>query len=149
MKKKWISMLLICLIAFSSVSALADWGAIVKKNAKVYRDAGLKRCTGALPKYTSVAVLATQGNKAMIKSRGTTLYIRKSALRWPWSDAEIWHSSVKKNCYVYDYPSRNARKLAKVKKGATVIEVCSYGGWTMVKNPNNAYYGYIRSSNLE
>ena len=41
MKKK-IALLLVVLIALSSVTALADYGAILKKDARIYADAKMK-----------------------------------------------------------------------------------------------------------
>ena len=55
MKKK-LALLLVLLIALSSATALADYGAILKKNARIYTNAKMKTSLGKIPKYISVIV---------------------------------------------------------------------------------------------
>ena len=75
MKKK-IVFLLVVLIALSTVTAMADYGAILKKDAKIYSDARMKNSLGTIPKYISVVVKSVKSGKAKINFRGCTVYMR-------------------------------------------------------------------------
>ena len=56
---------------------------------------------------------------------------------------------VKRSCYVYDYPSTSARKLARVMKGRLLTGFKEKGSWSIVMNSLEKHYGYIKTSNLE
>ena len=160
MKKK-LALLLVLLIALSSATALADYGAILKKNARIYTNAKMKTSLGKIPKYISVIVKSVKSGKAKINYRGKTVYIKGKYLSRPWIDFQekrkkqgIDHLEdclryVKKTCYVYDYPSTGAKKLKKVKKGRVLTGFREKGGWSIVMDSSEKYYGYIKTSNLE
>ena len=160
MKRK-IAFILVILIVFSTASALADYGAILKKNAKIYTDAKMRNSLGTLPKYLAVIVKSNKSGKAKINFRGYTVYIRSKYLQRPWIDLQkkrekqgIEHTEdclryVKKSCYVYDYPSTGAKKLARVNKGKVLTGFKEKGGWSIVMDRTDTYYGYIKTSNLE
>ena len=161
MKKRAFSLLLICLLICSAFSALADYGAILKSDAKVYRDPKLRSSVGTLQKYQAVVVLSMQSGKAKITARGKTVYIHNRYLGRPWIDFQkkrkkqgIDHLEdclryVKKTCYVYDYPGTKAKKLKKVRKGTVLIGFGESGGWSIVMDKTETYYGYIKTSKLE
>lgn len=159
--KRRIAFLLVVLIALSTATALADYGAILKKNAKIYSDAKMKNSLGTIPKYISVVVKSVKSGRAKINFRGYTVYIKSKYLSRPWITFQrkrkkqgIDHLEdclryVKKSCYVYDYPSTGAKKLKRVKKGRILTGFKEKGGWSIVMDSSEKYYGYIKSSNLE
>ena len=61
--KRRIAFLLVVLIALSTATALADYGAILKKNAKIYSDAKMKNSLGTIPKYISVVVKSVKSGR--------------------------------------------------------------------------------------
>ena len=160
MKRK-IAFILLFLIIFSTASALADYGAILKKDARIYSDAKMKNSLGTIPKYISVVVKGVKSGRAKINFRGYTVYMKSKYLSRPWIDFQkkrkkqgIDHLEdclryVKKSCYVYDYPSTGAKKLARVKKGRILTGFKEKGGWSIVMDKTEKYYGYIKTSNLE
>lgn len=159
--KRRIAFLLVVLIALSTATALADYGAILKKNAKIYSDAKMKNSLGTIPKYISVVVKSVKSERAKINFRGYTVYIKSKYLSRPWITFQrkrkkqgIDHLEdclryVKKSCYVYDYPSTGAKKLKRVKKGRILTGFKEKGGWSIVMDSSEKYYGYIKTSNLE
>ena len=159
--KKLISVALVVLFALSSASALADYGAVLKKDAAIYMDAKMKVSLGRIPRYTSVVVKSSNSGKAKIVVRGYTAFIRSKYLSRPWIDFQrkrakqgIEHLEdclryVKKACYVYDYPGKGAKKLKKIKKGRVLTGFMEKGGWSIVMDSSEKYYGYIKTSNLE
>ena len=159
--KRRIAFLLVVLIALSTATALADYGAILKKNAKIYSDAKMKNSLGTIPKYISVVVKSVKSGRAKINFRGYTVYIKSKYLSRPWITFQrkrkkqgIDHLDdclryVKKSCYVYDYPSTGAKKLKRVKKGRILTGFKEKGGWSIVMDSSEKYYGYIKTSNLE
>lgn len=159
--KRRIAFLLVVLIALSTATALADYGAILKKNAKIYSDAKMKNSLGTIPKYISVVVKSVKSGRAKINFRGYTVYIKSKYLSRPWITFQrkrkkqgIDHLEdclryVKKSCYVYDYPSTGAKKLKRVKKGRILTGFKEKGGWSIVMDSSEKYYGYIKTSNLE
>ncbi len=160
MKKK-IALMLVVLIALSSVTALADYGAILKKDARIYADAKMKNALGTIPKYIAVIVKSVKSGRAKINFRGYTVYMKSKHLSRPWIDFQkkrkkqgIDHLEdclryVKKRCYVYDYPSTSAKKLKRVKRGRVLTGFKEKGGWSIVMDKTEKYYGYIKTSNLE
>ena len=160
MKKK-IALLLVVLIVLSTVTALADYGAILKKDAKIYTDAKMKNSLGTIPKYIAVVVKSVKSGRAKINFRGYTVFMKSKYLSRPWIDFQkkrlkqgIEHTEdclryVKKSCYVYDYPSTGAKKLARVNKGKVLTGFKEKGGWSIVMDRTDTYYGYIKTSNLE
>ena len=160
MKRK-IALLLVLLIAISTITAQADYGAILKKNAKIYTDAKMKNSLGTIPKYIAVVVKSVKSGRAKINFRGYTVYMKSKYLSRPWIDLQkkrekqgINHTEdclryVKKSCYVYDYPSTGAKKLKRVKKGRILTGFKEKGGWSIVMDKTEKYYGYIKTSNLE
>lgn len=159
--KRRIAFLLVVLIALSTATALADYGAILKKNAKIYSDAKMKNSLGTIPKYISVVVKSVKSGRAKINFRGYTVYIKSKYLSRPWITFQrkrkkqgIDHLEdclryVKKSCYVYDYPSTGAKKLKRVKKGRILTGFKEKGGWSILMDSSEKYYGYIKTSNLE
>ena len=160
MKKK-IALMLVVLIALSSVTALAEYGAILKKDARIYADAKMKNALGTIPKYIAVIVKSVKSGRAKINFRGYTVYMESKHLSRPWIDFQkkrkkqgIDHLEdclryVKKRCYVYDYPSTSAKKLKRVKRGRVLTGFKEKGGWSIVMDKTEKYYGYIKTSNLE
>ena len=160
MKKK-IALLLVVLIVLSTVTALADYGAILKKDAKIYTDAKMKSSLGTIPKYFAVVVKSAKSGRAKINFRGYTVYMKSKYLSRPWITFQkkrrkqgIDHLEdclryVKKSCYVYDYPNTGAKKLKRVKKGKVLTGFKEKGGWSIVMDSSETYYGYIKTSNLE
>jgi len=61
--KRRIAFLLVVLIALSTATALADYGAILKKNAKIYSDEKMKNSLGTIPKYISVVVKSVKSGR--------------------------------------------------------------------------------------
>ena len=160
MKKK-IALLLAILFALSTVSALADYGAILKKDAKIYADAKMHHSLGTIPKYIAVVVKSVKSGRAKINFRGYTVYMKSKYLSRPWIGFQkkrkkqgIDHLEdclryVKRSCYVYDYPSTSAKKLKRVKRGRILTGFKEKGGWSIVMDSSEIYYGYIKTSNLE
>jgi len=160
MKKK-IALLLIVLIVLFSVTALADYGAILNKDARIYADAKMKNALGTIPKYIAVVVKSVKSGSAKIDFRGNAVYMRRKYLSRPWIDFQkkrkkqgIDHLEdclryVKRSCYVYDYPSTSAKKLKRVRRGRVLTGFKEKGGWSIVMDKTEKYYGYIKTSNLE
>lgn len=156
-----VALILVLSFLASGVAALADYGAILNKNGKIYADAKMSKSLGTIPKYISVGVKSVKSGKAKINFRGYTVYVRSKYLSRPWIDFQkkrrkqgIDHLEdclryVKRSCYVYDYPSTSAKKLARVKKGRILTGFKEKGGWSIVMDSSETYYGYIKTSNLE
>ena len=159
--KKMLAFLLAFLFSLSFVGGIADFGAILNKGARIYANASMEIALGTIPKYASVAVKSIKSGKAKISLRGYTVYVRSECLSRPWIDFQerrkkqgIDHLEdclryVKKSCYVFDYPSTNAKKLKKVKKGWILTGFKEAGGWSVVMDSTDTFYGYIKTSNLE
>ncbi len=159
--KKQVSLLLVVLIALSSATALADYGAVLKKDTRIYADAKMKNALGTIPKYLAVVVKSVRSGRAKVNLRGYTVYMKRQSLSRPWIDFQkkrrkqgIDHLEdclryVKKSCYVYDYPGTGAKKLAKVKRGRVLTGFKEKNGWSIVMDQTEKYYGYIKTSNLE
>lgn len=159
MKKK-LAFALICLLLLSSVTALADYGAIMRKNTNAYANSKLSTPVGTIPKYAAVVVKSVKSGKAKVSFRGYTVYVKSNSLQRPFDDytykevvveggnTEDTIRYVKKTCYVYDYPSTKAHKLKKVKKGTILSGFMEKGGWSIVLDRSNTYYGYVKTSNL-
>ena len=159
--KKVLAVILVFLFLFASVGALADYGAILKKNARVYADSGLRTPVGTLPRYLAVKVKSVKSGKAKISVRGSTVYVRSRYLQRPWIDflkerrkqgidhLEDCIRYVRKTCYVYDYPNTKAKKLKRVKKGTELTGFMEKNGWSIVMDPSEKFYGYILTSKLE
>lgn len=158
---KKTALLLAILFALSTVTALADYGVILKKDTKIYADAKMRYSLGTIPKYISVVVKSVESGRAKINFRGYTVYMKSKYLSRPWIDFQkkrkkqgIDHLEdclryVKRSCYVYDYPSTSAKKLGRVKKGKVLTGFKEKGGWSIVMDSSEKYYGYIKTSNLE
>jgi len=154
------ALILVLTFLSSGVAALADYGAILNKNAKIYADAKMNKSLGTIPKYTSVGVRSVKSGKAKINFRGYTVYVRSKYLSRPWITFQkkrkkqgIDHLEdclryVKRSCYVYDYPSTSAKKIGRAKKGKILTGFKESGGWSIVLDYSETYYGYIKTSNL-
>ena len=154
------ALILVLTFLSSGVAALADYGAILNKNAKIYADAKMNKSLGTIPKYTSVGVKSVKSGKAKINFRGYTVYVRSKYLSRPWITFQkkrkkqgIDHLEdclryVKRSCYVYDYPSTSAKKIGRVEKGKILTGFKESGGWSIVLDYSETYYGYIKTSNL-
>ena len=159
--KKMVALILALMIIISTATAFADYGAILKQDASIYSDSGMRTSLGTLPKHIAVIVKSVESGKAKISFRGYIVYIRSKYLQRPWLDFQkerkkqgIEHLEdclryIKKTCYVYDYPSAKAKKLKKLKKGTILTGFKENGGWSIVMDKSETYYGYIMTSKLE
>ena len=155
------TLILTLLSLFASAGALAEYGAVIRRDANMYLDSGMRTPIGQLPKHTAVVVKAVKSGKAMLFFRNSIVYVYKKDLWRPWEayvnrvvvreggNLEDTNRYVTKTCYIYDYPSTGAFKLRKVKKGTMLSGFKEFGGWSIVMDRNNTYYGYVKTSNLE
>lgn len=160
MKKK-ITLLIAVLLLLSCVTALADYGAVLKRDTIYYSDSSLSNSIWSLPKYTAVAVKSVNLGKAEITLDGKSFWISSTYFAYPWKDilkkyygngTESYDDTgvyVKRTCYIYDNPDISlVNQKSKVKKGTKFHACGEKNGWVMVIDLDQRFYGYIKSSNL-
>ena len=153
--------MLAILFSISSVSALAEYGAVLMENAVAYTEADLSGTEVVMPGFTAVVVKSEKSGKTEILFGGDTLYIDSESLGKPWEDFQekrskegIEHTEdciryVKETCTVYDFPSTEAHSLKQVKEGTELTGFMEKDGWSIVMDESETYYGYIQTSFLE
>lgn len=158
---KKFAILLAILFCIATASALAEYGAIIREDATAYTESDLSGTEIALPRFTAVVVKSEESGRAEILFGGDTLYIDSGSLSQPWVDFQekrskqgIEHTEdciryVKETCTVYDYPSAEAHSLKQVKEGTVLTGFMEQGGWSIVMDESETYYGYIETSCLE
>lgn len=149
--------LIIMMLLALATPAIADYGAVASRKAKLYTDEELVSEVGTLAKYTAVVVQKVSSGVARIKHDGKVYFVSNKALTKPWDTLEArlhskgidttweYNRYTKKSCYVYTYPSKSAAKK-KVKKNLDLSACHVKDGWTLVEC--NGYYGYIQSKYL-
>lgn len=114
--KKFFTITIVLVLLLSSVTALADYGAILKRDTFYYRDSSLKNSVSPLFKYTAVAIRNVDHGKAEITLDGESFWISSKHLVYPWKDilkkyygngTDSYDDTgvyAKRACYIYDYP---------------------------------------------
>ena len=160
--KKFFTITIVLVLLLSSVTALADYGAILKRDTFYYRDSALKNSVSPLFKYTAVAIRNVDHGKAEITLDGESFWISSKHLVYPWKDilkkyygngTESYDDTglyAKRTCYIYDYPDDLGleNQKSKVKKSTKFHACGEKNGWVMVIDLDERFYGYIKSSNL-
>lgn len=158
-RTRLVAVLLIALLLSASIPAFALQGAVAKKTTTLYTDSDMKGRIGTLSKYTAVLVEDVASGVACIHHEGSIYYVSAKALCRPWEDlvAELLSEGIEttweynrytiQDCYIYNYPSKEAGRKKKIEKGTDVTACYEKDGWTQVLIDD--YYGYIRSENLK
>ena len=158
MKQRTAILLVLLLVLFSAIPALASYGAVVKEQTTLFSDPERKIPVSPLGKYTAVVVSSVEGDTARIYQGGRAYYIPNSCLCKPWEDIQarllekgIWSTDAftrhaKHDCHIYNYPGVKALSIDVEKH--TAFRVCGEkNGWTLVEY--NGYYAYVQSEDLE
>ena len=158
--RKTVALALILLMLLSSVSALADYGAIMKEKTTGYADKSMRTQVCTIPQYASVTVKSDNSSAAKVVFRGQTIYVRRENLLRAWAaclkarkklgidHTEDCNRIVMKSCWVYDCPSTSGRKIKKLRKGLVLTGFMEKNGWSILMDYSDTYYGYAKTSNL-
>ena len=158
--KKWLVCALALMLALSGLQALADRGAVLKRDSAVYGDAAMTRPLAVWPEYAAVVVKDVRDGRAELSWGGRSVWTSGKNLAWPWqtvlkklADSSIETTEdtgryVKRNCRVYNYPDTRAASR-RIRKGTILCGCGEKDGWSLVMDLENVYYGYVRTSNLD
>lgn len=158
--KKTIVLAMALLLLLSCMSALADYGAIMKEKTTGYADKSLRTQLCTIPQYASVVVKSDKSSAAKVVFRGQNVYVKRENLLRAWDacqkarkkqgidHVEDCNRIIMKSCWVYDCPSTNGKKIKKLRKGLVLTGFMEKNGWSILMDYSDTYYGYVKTSNL-
>ena len=142
-----IVMILVMMLSAIPTNALAatkNFSAIVKSGGmKVYRDAGMKKYWGKVPKNTVVKVKSYSNGVAKVTYKGKTGYAKVDKMDAVESVAK--KAVTKKKTRVYKTASTKSQSVV-VKKGMSMYVLATNGNCAKVEK--NGVVGYIRKDHL-
>ena len=138
--KKLCCLILALMTLLSSVSALADYKAVVTSSTRVYAAPSKSAASVRVSKGTIVTVEDTNSGVAKIIRNGRVGYVDLSDL------SRMKSTEVMVNGKVYQSASTSSRS-ASIKKGTTVNLIDVSGSWAAIERGGNL--GFVKKNILE
>ena len=151
------ALILVVMVLLSSVSALADYAAVVRKAMPVYSDARLTHRIGTVPKWMIAIVKGGYNGTGLTYKLNVNGKICYADSKYLASDQDILdvflpkgyndYPTIKtvRTCKVYAYPSTGSKSVT-VKAGRQLNKIAENKNWILCGS--GVYLGYIQKKDV-